>query len=358
MATDVGRLRDRRAAPARIARPLHNRLVAPGRGTLSVVPASNESRVHEGVATFGFVCVRARGRRRGGIAAALVGLSLVSSPAAALDKQGSAHAGSVAGAESGVALGGTLSLGLSLYNPTYAARPNNTGLTLLRYALHLDLDVIGRRLSFPLDLNMFTDRKRHGAAVLAPTEVDLIGGVTTTWDLGPGALEGGVRVERDGPVDAAGKGYSQTYVDVRARYLYSLAAVRPGVARALRGGDLSGWVTLGAFAFNPTYAARPDNSGLALLRYAGHWEISFLDGHLAVGLDFTMFTDRKAKNPVAPTELDATPEIIGRLKPFELHLALEHDAPLDRGGLRQTFLYALLGFSFEAFSVETKSKGR
>ena len=47
---------------------------------------------------------------------------------------------------------------MSLYNPTYAARPDNTGLALFRYAAHFDFDLIGRRLSIPLDLNMFTDR--------------------------------------------------------------------------------------------------------------------------------------------------------------------------------------------------------
>ncbi len=274
--------------------------------------------------------------------------------ARALDKQGSAHAGSVAGADSGINLDGQISLGVSLYNPSYAARPNNTGLTLFRYAAHADLDLIGRRLSIPIDLNSFTDRTRAGALKLAPTELDFITGLTTTWDLGPGAIEGGVRVERDSPIDSAGKGYSQTYVDVRARYLYSLAAARPSVEDTLRGGDIAGYFTLGLFAYNPTYAARPDNSGLALLRYGAHWEFSAFDKHVAVGLDGTMFTDRKASNPVGPSELDVTPEIIGRLEPFELHIAYERDLPLDRGGLKQTFIYALLGFSFHGFSWDPK----
>ena len=46
-----------------------------------------------------------------------------------------------------------------LYNPTYAARPDNTGLALMRYAGHRDVDLIGSRLSIPIDINTFTDRE-------------------------------------------------------------------------------------------------------------------------------------------------------------------------------------------------------
>ena len=75
--------------------------------------------------------------------------------ARALDKQGSAHGGAAAGVEeSGVGVSGALMLGVSLKNDSYAARPDNTGLALMRYAAHADVDVIGRKLSFPLDVNM------------------------------------------------------------------------------------------------------------------------------------------------------------------------------------------------------------
>src|SRR5262245_63858629 len=116
--------------------------------------------------------------------AALAAAALTASAAAALDKQGSAHGGSVAGSDWGISLDGNVSLGVSIYNPSYAARPNNTGLALFRYAAHTDLDLIGRRLSIPLDVNMFTDRLASGAAKLRPSELDFIGGLTTTWALG------------------------------------------------------------------------------------------------------------------------------------------------------------------------------
>jgi hypothetical protein len=296
-----------------------------------------------------------RGARRlgRGLAAPLsLAAALHSTPAAGLDKQGSAHGGQVAGPDSGVALSGSAALGVAPYNPTYAARPNNTGLALMRYALHADVDLIGHRLSIPLDLNLFTDRDRPGALKLAPTELDVIGGLTSTWRVGPGALELGFRAETDRPLDGgppAPGSSSQTYVDARARYLFSLQEVAHGTRHALHGGDVVGWGTLGVFAINPTYAARPDNSGLALLRYGLHGEISVWDGHAAAAVDATLFTDRRT-NAVRPTEIDLTPEIIARWAPFELHLAYEVDSPLDdlgtRPGYSQSFVYALALWAF------------
>jgi hypothetical protein len=266
-------------------------------------------------------------------------------PARALDKQGSAHGGEVGGEDQGgFHVAGSLIFGSAIYNPTYAARPDNTGRALFRYAAHVDVDLIGRKLSVPLDLNLFTDRERRGVGVAAPSEVDVIGGLTSTWDAGPGAVEVGTRVEHDRPADRGG--FTQTYVDARARYLYSLARVAPGVGPALADGDLSGWVTLGWFAFNPTYAARPDNTGKALLRYALHAEASAFGDLVSVGVDGTFFTDRTT-NALRPSELDLTPEIIVRSAPFELHLAYERDMPLDRGGLVQSFVYALGVWSFD-----------
>ncbi|MCC6647992.1 MAG: hypothetical protein IT374_20795 [Polyangiaceae bacterium] len=273
----------------------------------------------------------------------LAGL-LTSGVARALDKQGSAHGGDVQGADEGINLSGAATLGVSLHNPSYGARPDNTGLALLRYAVHADLDLIGRRLSVPLDVNLFTDRKVKGARVLRPSEVDVISGVTTTWPLGPGALELGARGERDAPADRSG--FSQSYADVRARYLYSLAALARKLGPALHGGDVSGWLTLGWFTYNPTYAARPDNTGLALLRYAAHVELSVLDDLVSVGVDTTFFTDRE-RHALRPTELDVTPELILHRAPFEVHVAYERDLPLDRPGLVQQFVYVLGVWSFD-----------
>jgi hypothetical protein len=288
-----------------------------------------------------------------------LGLYALAAPrrASALDKQGSAHGGDVGGeGDDGFHVSGSLMAGSALYNPTYAARPDNSGRALFRYAAHADVDLIGRKLSIPLDLNVFTDRERRGLLLFAPSELDVIGGLTSTWDAGPGAVEFGARVEHDRPVDR--KGFTQTYVDARARYLYSLTRLAPGLGPALADGDVSGWLTLGWFALNPSYAARPDNSGKAFLRYALHVEMSALHDAVAIGVDGTAFTDRQT-NVLRPSELDLTPELIVRSAPFEVHLAYERDMPLDRGGLVQSFAYVLGIWSFDlTHSAHTPPPGQ
>ena len=273
-------------------------------------------------------------------------------PALALDKQGASHGGSDGEKKENLFdIDGALSLGTAIHNPSYAARPDNTGIALFRYALHLDVDVIGPKLSFPIDLNMFTDRTKKGAGIFSPTEFDFIGGVTSTWPLGAGSLELGTRFEHDRPLDTPAT-FTQTYIDTRARYLYSLSKVFPSIGPALADGDVSGWITLGWFAYNPTYAARPDNTGRALFRYAPHIEISLFDDLISYGIDATMFTDRKG-NGVKPTELDLTQEVILHLKHYELHLAYERDLPLDTSGLTQAFVYALAVFNFSLVKDKT-----
>lgn len=261
-----------------------------------------------------------------------------------LEKQGPAHGETIAaGKEEAFAVSGNLFVGSAIYNPTYAARPDNTGLALFRFGAHADVDLVGRKLSIPLDVNFFTDRERRGAAILVPTEGDFIGGITTTWPVGPGALELGVRGEHDMPLDRGG--FTQSFIDARARYVYSLAEGL-GLDPKRSPEDVRGWLTLGGFVLNPTYAARPDNSGRALLRYVAHLETAFWTNRFALAVDGNAFTDRLT-NAVRPSELDVTFDVIVRLVPNELHLAYERDMPVDRSGLVQHFVYALVVFGFD-----------
>ncbi len=267
-------------------------------------------------------------------------------PAFALDKQGSAHGGQVGGTATETNISGAAMLGAALVNPSYAARPDNTGLALFRYALHLDVDLLGRLLSIPIDINVLTDQQRRRLAIFAPSELDLIGGLTSTRGLAKGFdVELGARVEHDHPVDRGS--FSQTYVDARARLLYSAAALSPALAKTLGDGDVSGHLTLGWFAVNPTYAARPDNSGRALFRYTAHSELSVWRHRIGAGTETAFFSDRTAANPAAPSELDLTGELIGRADPLEIHLAYERDMPVDRGGLVQSFMYVVLAYGFD-----------
>lgn len=239
---------------------------------------------------------------------------------------------------------GAVSLGTALYNDSYAARPDNTGIAQLRYAAHADFDLIGRHLVIPTDLTMFTHRDR-GLRGFVPTEIDGSIGVVTTVPFAAGDLELGPRIEHDRGFDEIA--FNQTYADLRARWLYSLAKVSPTVARDLDDGDISGWLTFGWFGFNPSYTARPNNTGSALFRYVGHTELSVWKDHVSVGLDTTFFTDRRTKNPLRPSELDLIYEIIFREDPWELHLAYERDMPLDQRGLIQAYAFALAVIKFD-----------
>ena len=268
----------------------------------------------------------------------------------ALDKQASAHAGQVAGSDHGLGLSGSVLAGVALVNPTYAARPDNTGHALARVAPHVDFDLIGTRLSIPVDINLFSDRDRRGLGKLAPSELDVITGLTSTWPVGVSAIEIGARVEGDFPVDRGG--LSQKYVDARVRWLFSLDKLWAGLNEALPNVDVAGAATLGWFAVNPSYAARPDNSGRALLRYALHLSAEYA-ARVFLALDFTFFTDRR-DGLVVPSELDFTPEIgVNLVQELALHLAYERDMPVDRGGLVQHFLMLNLTWGFSLISHPT-----
>jgi hypothetical protein len=251
-----------------------------------------------------------------------------------------------------MALSGSLLFGVAAYNPSYAARPDNSGLALLRLAPHFDFDLIGRHLSIPLDVNLFSDRERAGLEKLLPSELDVITGLTSSWPLGAAAaVEFGARGERDMAVDRAGR--SQSYVDGRSRLLYSLAAAWPSVEPALRNGNVSGALTLGFFAYNPSYAARPDNTGRALLRYGFSSSLDAFEHRVGIGVDLTSFSDRRT-NGVSPTELDVTPSVSYRLPFAQLQVAYERDMPLDRAGLVQQLVMAAASFDFQIFPGETR----
>jgi hypothetical protein len=262
-------------------------------------------------------------------------------PAWALDKQGSAHGGADDVAGEGQRLSGSLLFGTAFYNPSYAARPDNTGLALFRLAGHADLDLIGQHLSIPLDFNLFTDRTADGAGVLVPSELDLIGGVTSAWALPYGAIEFGMRGEADMGVDRST--LTQGYIDARARYLLQSDDFGERWPAFFRNNHFSSATTLGAFAWNPSYAARPDNTGLALFRYAER--LGYRRDWFDVGVDFTFFTDRQA-NAVAPSELDFTADLGVTFEPFGVRVAYERDMPTDRDGLTQQFAFAYLTYSF------------
>ena len=57
---------------------------------------------------------------------------------------------------------------------------------------------------------------------------------------------------------------------------------------------------------------------------------------------------------MAPSELDFTAEVIGRIPPFSVHLAYERDMPIDRGGMVQQFVYTLFVYEFDLVHHDTR----
>lgn len=289
-------------------------------------------------------------------------------PTYALNKQG-ARSGSEPD-DPPFNLAGYVFGGVFLFNPSYAARPNNTGNVLLRYGLHIDADLYHRWLSISYDLNVFTDRSEGARSPIAPTEHDHIVGLLSTLSL-PRHLEltFAVHYETDQPgYEARGRlratrpdcgagrpppprcydvGYSQSYVDAYARLSYTRGILALSAA-------------LGGFLWNNTYAARPDNSGLALLRYVLHGELT-LRKWLVLRLDLNFFTDREDKY-VVPTELDLTSELAVRLRAFELRFVGEMDLPLGNypggahpaavAGVKQAYLALLGQWSFDLQKIK------
>jgi hypothetical protein len=92
-------------------------------------------------------------------------------------------AGSVgAGAPGPFNVTGALLVGVSAYNPSCGAQPDNSGLALMRCAAHLDVELLGRHLVVPLDITVFSDGTARGLRKDAPSELDVVGGLLSAWE--------------------------------------------------------------------------------------------------------------------------------------------------------------------------------
>jgi hypothetical protein len=234
----------------------------------------------------------------------------------------------------GYVFGGTM-----LYNPSYAARPDNSGLALGRAGGHADLDLYGKRLTLTYDGNLFSDRL--AGEPLRPSEVDHIVGVLTRH----GDLELGAHFETDTPADRPGT--PQTYADVAARAYLDLFERWRGLREALPRQGFTGFVTVAGFVYNPSYAARPDLSGLALLRGVAHAEIDLLRPWLTLSIDLNAFTDRTTSAGLVPSELDSTVGVTIHLGTFDVSLVGENDRPVDRAGLDMSYVSTLVTYRFD-----------
>ena len=226
-----------------------------------------------------------------------------------------------------------------LSNPTFAARPDNTGLVGLRHMLHLETDLYKQYLTFYTDQNFFSDRTKGWIEL-------------SEWD-GTYALTGlvdrfgwRVQYERDAPLDKSGT--KQVYADALLTARFQSTEDVSWWKRLFPNQSLNAYAGAGWLFHNSHYFARPDNSGRALFRYVAHADLDLYKNRLVLYGDMNFFTDREAGNALSPTELDW---IIGLALRFrentELSVYLEQDQPLDKPGLVQKYVAVQLRYSFD-----------
>ena len=223
-------------------------------------------------------------------------------------------------------------------NPSFAARPDNTGLVGLRHMLHLETDLYRHYLSFYTDQNFFSDRTN--------------GWITLTeWD-GTYAFAGAVdrfgwrlQYERDAPLDRSG--LKQAYADVLVTAQLSSAQDMAWWRRLWPNQALTMYAGAGWLFHNSSYFARPDNTGRALFRYVAHADLDLYKNRVVLYGDVNLFTDRESSNQAKPTELDWIIGLAVRWRNMELAVYREQDLPLDRDSLVQQYVAVQLRFAFD-----------
>ena len=224
-------------------------------------------------------------------------------------------------------------------NPTFAARPDNTGLVGLRHMLHLETDLYKQYLTFYTDQNFFSDRTKGWIEL-------------SEWD-GTFALTGlvdrfgwRIQYERDASLDKSGT--KQVYADTLLTSRFQATEDLSWWKGIFPNQNLTAYAGAGWLFHNSNYFARPDNTGKALFRYVAHADLDLYKNRIVLYGDMNLFTDREAGNKLNPTELDW---IIGLALRFredmEISVYREHDQPLDKPGLVQKYVAVQLRYSFD-----------
>lgn len=190
--------------------------------------------------------------------------------------------------------GGYLLAAPFVVNPTFAARPDNTGLVGMRYMGHFEIDLYKQYLTFYTDQNFFSDRK-NGWIIL--TEWDMTYAITGLIDRWGWRLQ----YERDAPLDRSG--LKQIYADVLATGNFHAADDLSWWSHHFPNQKLNAYMGFGWLFHNSNYFARPDNTGLALFRYVAHVDLDLYRNKVVLYGDTNFFTDRELDNKLKPTEL-------------------------------------------------------
>lgn len=286
---------------------------------------------------------------------ALCLLSLTAGPAWALEKYGRPLPAFSEIGEEGVAeppeiephwFKGYLLTSAFVNNPSFAARPNNTGLVGMRYMVHLETDLYKEYLQFYTDQNFFTNREQGWIAPL--TEWD----TTTAFTGSIGQWAWRLQYERDAPLPQQGlkQIYADTLITYRAQDTNQFGWWRARFPHQ----NLTTYTGAGWLFYNQDYFARPDNTGRALFRYVAHADLDLYKGRVVAFADTNFFTDRDSGNVFRPSELDLVLGLAFRWRKAEIAVIHERDMPLDQGGLVQRYTAIQLRYEFEW--VRTPSK--
>jgi hypothetical protein len=224
-------------------------------------------------------------------------------------------------------------------NPSFAARPDNTGLVGLRHMLHLETDLYKQYLTFYTDQNFFSDRTKGWINLSEWDGTYAFTGLIERWSWR-------LQYERDAPIDKSGlvQAYADTLLTSRFQAIQDFSWWQ----RAFPNQNLTAYAGAGWLFQNSNYFARPDNTGRALFRYVAHADLDLYKNRVVLYGDMNFFTDREAGNKLNPTELDW---IIGLALRFrddmELSVYHEQDQPLDKTGLVQKYTAVQLRYSFD-----------
>jgi hypothetical protein len=242
-------------------------------------------------------------------------------------------------------LGGYLLTAPFVSNPSFTARPNNTGRVGMRHMLHLETDLYKQYLTFYTDQNFFSDRD-NGWIIL--TEWDDTYALTGIVD----HFGWRVQYERDKPLDQSG--LQQIYGDTLVTYRFEAEHDWEWFHKQFPNQNLTAYAGPGWLFFNHNYFARPDNTGRALYRYVAHFDLDLYQNRIILYGDANMFTDRTNGHSMRPSELDWILGLAVRWKAWELSVYREQDRPVDRSGFIQEYYAVQLRYAFDFSKREVR----
>jgi hypothetical protein len=235
-------------------------------------------------------------------------------------------------------LGGYFLTAPFVSNPSFTARPNNTGLVGMRHMLHLETDLYKQYLTFYTDQNFFSDRKKGWITLTEWDDTYALTGIVDhfSWR---------VQYERDKPLDQSG--LQQIYADMLVTARFEAEDDWQWFHAKFPKQNLTAYAGPGWLFFNRNYFARPDNTGLALYRYVAHFDFDVYEDRVIFYGDANMFTDRTNGRAIRPSELDWILGLAVRWKDLELSVYREQDRPLDRSGFIQEYYAVQLRYAFD-----------